>query len=68
MEKLIDDLFTFSKLDLNQLPMNPEVVKMEKFIRNITEEMELEYQEDASVSMTLDNPSERRCCEIDRYR
>ncbi len=57
MEKLIDDLFTFSKLDLNQLPMNPEVVKMEKFIRNITEEMELEYQEDASVSMTLDNPS-----------
>jgi len=64
MEHLIDDLFTFSKLDLKQLPFEFEETNMEKFIRETTEDLALEYSEEAKIDLTIDKSQSK---EIDYF-
>jgi len=58
MDKLIDDLFIFSKLDLKKFPFEFRVTKMEKFIRDISEEIKMEYEEEAIINLTVINNSD----------
>lgn len=43
MDRLIDDLFLFSKLDLNRLPFDMEDVNISNFIEDCMDELRLEY-------------------------
>ncbi len=43
MDRLIDDLFLFSKLDLHKMPFDMEQVKVLPFYENCLEELHLEY-------------------------
>lgn len=50
MEKLIDDLFLLSKMDLQKLPMDLRVVDLEAYIQELISEWEFEYQNEALVT------------------
>jgi len=60
MDKLIDDLFTFSKLDLNKLPFEFVKVDMEEFIRDYTEQIKMEYSAQANIHLTYTSISDSR--------
>jgi signal transduction histidine kinase len=45
MNKLIDDLFLFSKLDLQKLDFNFEEISVRPFISDLMEELNLEFEE-----------------------
>lgn len=47
MNKLIDDLFLFSKLDMEKLEFHYEQVQMRAFLRDVMEEFKLELEEQA---------------------
>lgn len=55
MDRMIDDLFTFSKLDLNKLPFEFIIINMELFLRDYLEEVEMEYNDDAAFEFTYLN-------------
>ncbi|SEC81737.1 HAMP domain-containing sensor histidine kinase [Paenibacillus sp. GP183] len=42
MDRLIDELFLFSKLDLNRLPFNLEPMDLEAYLRDFVEELRLD--------------------------
>jgi signal transduction histidine kinase len=44
MDRLIDDLFLFSKLDLNRLPFDMKKVEMRAFLSDIVNEMKLDWE------------------------
>jgi len=60
MDKLIDDLFTFSKFDLNKLPFEFDDVNMETFVRDVSDELIFEYSEGAKIELTVINSSENK--------
>ncbi|MBC8061761.1 MAG: HAMP domain-containing histidine kinase [Clostridiaceae bacterium] len=45
MERLIDELFLFSKLDLNKLSFNLEEINIKKYIEDCCEELQLDLEE-----------------------
>jgi len=57
MDKLIDDLFTFSKFDLNKLPFEFADINMETFVRDVSDELIYEYSEGAKIELTVINSS-----------
>lgn len=60
MDRMIDDLFTFSKLDLKKLPFEYAIVNMELFARDYVFEAAMEYSEVGEVEMTFKNNSETK--------
>lgn len=44
MDKLIDELFLYSKLDLNKVPFNFEAVDIEAYMQDIVEELQFELE------------------------
>ncbi len=59
MDRMIDDLFTFSKLDLKKLPFEFTYVNMEILIRDYVQEAGMEYSQVGSVEMVYKNHSEK---------
>jgi histidine kinase len=57
MDRMIDDLFTFSKLDLKKLPFEFTYINMERFIRDYVQEAAIEYSEVGKVELTYTNNS-----------
>jgi signal transduction histidine kinase len=53
MDRLIDELFLFSKLDLHNLPFHFEKVDLVHFLRDCTEELYFDMKE-KGISLTLD--------------
>jgi len=53
MDRLIDELFLFSKLDLNRLPFQLEPVDLTAYLRDCAEELRLDPRL-ADVAVTLD--------------
>jgi signal transduction histidine kinase len=47
MDRLIDDLFLFSKLGINRLPFEMKKIKVVPFITQIVEEVKLEWDSDS---------------------
>lgn len=45
MERLIDELFIFSKLDLNKLPFNFEQINIKRYLEDCCEELQLDLEE-----------------------
>jgi signal transduction histidine kinase len=45
MNKLIDDLFLFSKLDMDKLNMNCEVLKIQAYLEDLATELKFEFEE-----------------------
>lgn len=52
MNYLIDDLFVFSKLDLNKLPFHFEYIDLKKFLIHFVEEYQLDLEQN-NISLTL---------------
>ncbi|MCH4889253.1 HAMP domain-containing histidine kinase [Acidaminobacter sp. JC074] len=46
MDQLIDDLFLFSKLDLNKVPFELKQVPIKEFVAEIVQEMSFEFDKD----------------------
>lgn len=55
MDRLIDDLFLFSKLDLNKLPFEFESISLPSFIKEVVEQMALDYKESAVIEYEYEN-------------
>jgi signal transduction histidine kinase len=53
MDRLIDELFLFSKLDLHNLPFHFEKVDLVSFLKDCTEELYFDMDE-KGISLTLD--------------
>ncbi|MDH6369265.1 signal transduction histidine kinase [Paenibacillus sp. PastF-3] len=59
MDKLVDELFLYSKLDLNQVPFSFEAVDIIAFLEDCIEEMRYN-NENKGVSFQLDNHTSER--------
>ncbi len=59
MDRMIDDLFTFSKLDLKKLPFEFTYVNMELLIRDYVQEVAMEYNGMGNISMVYKNLSDK---------
>lgn len=57
MDRLIDELFLFSKLDLNRLPFQLEPVNLTAYLRDCAEDLRLDPRL-ADIDVTLDVPVE----------
>lgn len=55
MDRLIDDLFLFSKLDLNKLPFEFEAISLSSFVKNVVEQMAFEYKDSAMIEYVFEN-------------
>ncbi|OIJ15208.1 hypothetical protein BKP35_05005 [Anaerobacillus arseniciselenatis] len=67
LDHLIEDLFDFSKLELNELPMEKVVVDSEQYFSDVYNHMKLDIeQRDVEFSINEDYPS--RPINIDKYR
>lgn len=53
INRLVDDLFLFSKLDSKQVTFNLQVTDILAYIREATEEISLEYKERGNLNITL---------------
>lgn len=49
MDQLIDDLFLFSKLDLNKLPFEKKAIPMNEFVSEVVQEMSFDFNKDNEV-------------------
>ncbi len=61
MDQLIDDLFLFSKLDVNKLPFEMRAVPVQEFISEIIQEMAFDFSEDnehINFKTTINEPIE----------
>lgn len=61
MERLIDELFLFSKLDLNKLPFNLEEINIKRYIEDCCEELQLDLEEshiEFEYSIKNSNPNQ----------
>ncbi|MFC4401763.1 sensor histidine kinase [Gracilibacillus xinjiangensis] len=54
MDHLIDELFLFSKLDMNSVAFFFEKVDIQEFLENMIEEMKLDFEKQ-KIEVTLDN-------------
>jgi signal transduction histidine kinase len=54
LDRLIDDLFLFSKLDLGKLPFNYEKIDIKSFFDDCIEELQLEYEK-KGIRLSLQN-------------
>ncbi|GHV45910.1 hypothetical protein AGMMS49546_32930 [Spirochaetia bacterium] len=54
LEKLINRLFLFSKLDIGDLPMNLQIVEAGKFIQDLTDDFTEEYKQ-KGVMLEIEN-------------
>lgn len=69
MDRMIDDLFTFSKLDLQKLPYEFVNINMETFIREYSEEAMLEYEKVAKIGFEIrSNSTSEPIVSIDRLQ
>lgn len=57
MDRLIDDLFLFSKLDLNRLPFDMEDIQVSRFIEDCMDELKLE-QGHGDIKIKMQNQVE----------
>ena len=57
MDRLIDELFLFSKLDLHNVPFHFEKVDLIRFLEDCTEELQFDLNE-KGISLTLDIPKD----------
>lgn len=57
MDRLIDELFLFSKLDLHNLPFHFEKVDLVRFLQDCTEELQFDLNE-KGISLSLDLPKD----------
>ena len=68
MDKLIDDLFVFSKLDLQKLEFKFETVRVQAFMRDLMEEFKFELEE-RQIDFSYRDEIEDDCwLKIDRKR
>lgn len=58
MDKLIDDLFLFSKLDLNRVPFDKQEVNMKNYMQDVVDELSYEYREQLDIRYEYLNQSE----------
>lgn len=61
LDKLIDELFIFSKLDLNKMSFNFEEIDMEKYLMDCSEELQFDLEEQGislkyTESRKMDSP------------
>ncbi|SET37257.1 histidine kinase [Natronincola peptidivorans] len=54
VDRLIDDLFLFSKLDLNKLPLHLKTIDLSKYFTDLLEELKFDLEE-KSVDIHYDN-------------
>lgn len=58
MDTLIDELFLFSKLDLNRVPFQFETIELNMFMQDLIEEMQMDLSEEGiSVYLQLQHVS-----------
>ncbi len=55
MDQLIDDLFLFSKLDLNKLPFELKKVPLEEFVSEIVQEMSFDFNATSESIVMISN-------------
>ena len=55
MDTLIDELFLFSKLDLNRVPFQFETVELNMFMQELIEEMQMDLRYTITCIPTLCN-------------
>ncbi|MNM88039.1 Sensor histidine kinase YycG [compost metagenome] len=68
MNKLIDDLFLFSKLDMQKLEFNFELINIENFMGDLMEEFQFEL-EDKNINFNYESKiREELIVKIDRKR
>ncbi|GGB50094.1 HAMP domain-containing protein [Virgibacillus dakarensis] len=68
MDQLIDELFMYSKLDLQQLPFDLEELDLQAYLADFIEELSYELeQNNGSVSFMV-NPEERYIVKADREK
>lgn len=68
MNKLIDDLFLFSKLDMQKLEFNFELINIENFMRDLMEEFQFEL-EDKNIHFSYESKiTKELIVKIDRKR
>lgn len=60
MDNLIDDLFLFSKLDLHKMPFEFDVIHFSNFIKDISEELTLEYQGQGKIIYEMEDLSDTK--------
>jgi signal transduction histidine kinase len=68
INKLVDDLFLFSKLDMQKLEFQFETVNVQPFVNDLMEEFKLEYEEGNVKFDYCDNLEEDCSVNIDRKR
>ncbi len=66
--KLIDDLFLFSKLDLDKIDLNASEVNAGGFLRDIMDELKLEVEDQGFVFNYMDNLEQDTQLHIDGKR
>jgi histidine kinase len=57
MDHLIDDLFLFSKLDLHKMPFDLQPINFPQFVKKISDELALEYQNQGNLEYELEDLS-----------
>jgi signal transduction histidine kinase len=63
MDRMIDELFLFSKLDLGKLPFNFEEIELIPFLEDLTEEAQFDMDK-KGVSLTLDQEGVNRTLKV----
>lgn len=64
MDNLIDDLFLFSKLDLNRVPFDFQIVDIRSYIKDYVEEINFDLDRD-SIELTLNIPEKPIMVKVD---
>lgn len=65
MDQLIDDLFLFSKLDLNKLPFEKKSIPMNEFVSEIVQEMRFDFNQDNEIIQFNSNLPQNTFVSID---
>lgn len=69
MDQLIDDLFLFSKLDLNKLPYEMEEVPIKAYLETIINEMKLDWESDVrTLDLVIDERLDEQKVTIDQQK
>ncbi len=69
MERLIDELFLFSKLDLNKLPFNLEEINIKRYVEDCCEELQLDLEENnIAFEYNIENCSSKQLVMADREK
>lgn len=68
LNRLVDDLFLFSKLDMDKLEFNFEAISIQRYLRDVTDELALELGEQGVAFCYLDQLPADLTVRIDRKR